>query len=599
MAGGTGAAESNGLIRGTFLMQLYVFLLFIAFVSSPAIWSTPNCRSALALRQSLTQFAKKSEEPWMHHEANSEQRQPMYLGANPREMVFEDALKLFPSIREKLKRVGEEHALKLAKILGTDKVEFEAWPFQNDYGDQTWAFARWRSGPGSPWRWLDSNDWTEEGTFHSPSPGLPIVLNPRKKADHAQLFVDFLKQESLYAKPVFGDAIWTNRDGSEILGAWLPLDSQSEKEKEFTKKDGVLARILPQPARFNHEPISFVVGVEGGKVHWPKEIQWMVEHRTEIRNSDRPVPKMDFPKDYAAQYRALIEKLSGEKPVIFKSGEQVTFNRKNSADPQNQLEKFADYLEEYYHDLGLKTIRQRFLYRGYWQSNVIAIIPGTLEKSKNTPVLFADHYDTAFQEDYYEKTKQRVSAPGADDNLTATASLMMAAKSFKNNPPRHDIWLTHLTGEEYPADDLGVRHLLNETFRTKQKIKGMVLIDMIGHRDVGETKFQVNPGRGQVSERLANYAFAASAKVAPHLDPQLRERFDELSYLYNTDGYLFDNMGFPTVYFNENLNRTNIETKNPHYHKSSDATANVDFNYAVPISQAATLTALQLANEDQ
>ena len=57
----------------------------------------------------------------------------------------------------------------------------------------------------------------------------------------------------------------------------------------------------------------------------------------------------------------------------------------------------------------------------------------------------------------------RLAAAGADDNHSATAALMLAAPIFLRTRPAGrlgcDIWLVHLTGEEFPADCMGARHL--------------------------------------------------------------------------------------------------------------------------------------------
>ena len=38
----------------------------------------------------------------------------------------------------------------------------------------------------------------------------------------------------------------------------------------------------------------------------------------------------------------------------------------------------------------------------------------------------------------------------------------------------------HLTGEEFPGDDLGARHFLQTALANKQDFAGLVLADMIG-----------------------------------------------------------------------------------------------------------------------
>ena len=57
----------------------------------------------------------------------------------------------------------------------------------------------------------------------------------------------------------------------------------------------------------------------------------------------------------------------------------------------------------------------------------------------------------------------RLSAHGADDNCSATATLLQAAPVFlklaKEGLLERDVWLVHLTGEEFPSDCMGARHL--------------------------------------------------------------------------------------------------------------------------------------------
>ena len=79
----------------------------------------------------------------------------------------------------------------------------------------------------------------------------------------------------------------------------------------------------------------------------------------------------------------------------------------------------------------------------------------------------ADHYDTAYMDDRYDAelggSGARLAACGADDNHSATAALMLAAPIFlelsRQGQLGCDVWLVHLTGEEFPADCLGARAL--------------------------------------------------------------------------------------------------------------------------------------------
>ena len=101
---------------------------------------------------------------------------------------------------------------------------------------------------------------------------------------------------------------------------------------------------------------------------------------------------------------------------------------------------------------------------GTHERNLLVIIPG---KNHNEAIIMADHYDTAYMEDIYDKSSggigARIAAAGADDNCSATATLLQAAPVFlrlsKEGLLERDIWLVHLTGEEFPSDCMGSRHL--------------------------------------------------------------------------------------------------------------------------------------------
>ena len=66
-----------------------------------------------------------------------------------------------------------------------------------------------------------------------------------------------------------------------------------------------------------------------------------------------------------------------------------------------------------------------------YERNILVIIPG---KNRKQAVLLADHYDTAYMEDVYFSAKDgkgaRISAAGADDNFSATSTLLQAAPIF-------------------------------------------------------------------------------------------------------------------------------------------------------------------------
>ena len=97
------------------------------------------------------------------------------------------------------------------------------------------------------------------------------------------------------------------------------------------------------------------------------------------------------------------------------------------------------------------------------ERDLVVVIPG---RDRRRAVIMADHYDTAYMEDRLRKARggsgARLAAAGADDNHSATAALMLAAPIFlelsRAGKLGCDVWLVHLTGEEFPSDCMGARH---------------------------------------------------------------------------------------------------------------------------------------------
>jgi hypothetical protein len=290
---------------------------------------------------------------------------------------------------------------------------------------------------------------------------------------------------------------------------------------------------------------------------------------------------------------------------------------------------------------------------GGWKSNqenqlherdILVVIPG---KDHSKAIVLADHYDTAYMEDLYDKSRggsgARSSAAGADDNYSATAALLQAApiylKLAREGRLEKDIWLLHLTGEEFPADCMGARHFCQAVIESQlklyldgeaaidlsaTKVAGVFLMDMIAHnRDNDRNIFQISPGRTPQSLQLAMQAHLANmawnaavpgwnenperktcgpgrrspdgiqipeTATHPHLFGEIRTKDDPLSSLFNSDGQIFSDVGIPVVLFMEDydINRSG-------YHDTHDTLDNIDLDYGSALAAIAIETCAQAA----
>jgi hypothetical protein len=270
------------------------------------------------------------------------------------------------------------------------------------------------------------------------------------------------------------------------------------------------------------------------------------------------------------------------------------------------------------------------------ERNLVVMIPG---KHRGEAVIMADHYDTAYMEDVYDADRGgdalRAPALGADDNHSATTALMLAAEQLlplaQAGKLERDVWLVHLTGEEFPADSLGARALCQGLIEqhlvftaedgtprdvSAVHVAGAFILDMIGHNTHRELDvFQIAPGEGAAAHRLAwraqranqrwNRACAAwnaaadrhgkgRAKRMPDgsqppppfahlpLHGEVRVEWEPRSALYNTDGQVFSDVGVPVVLLMENydISRTG-------YHDTLDTMANLDLDYCAALTAIA------------
>ncbi|MGD0383121.1 MAG: M28 family peptidase, partial [Thermoguttaceae bacterium] len=296
-----------------------------------------------------------------------------------------------------------------------------------------------------------------------------------------------------------------------------------------------------------------------------------------------------------------------------------------------------------------------FPWSGGWLNNqegkteerdLAIIIPG---RDRRRAVIMADHYDTAYMEDCYDKARggvgARLAAAGADDNHSATAAMMLGAPIFlelsRAGQLGCDVWLVHLTGEEFPSDCMGARHLaqciVEGTLKLRRKgarpldlskvqIQGVFVSDMIAHNNDNDPDiFQISPGASAESLRLAQVAHMANAawnanapiwnrrpnrrdckrgkrspdgaampSAASHLQlhGEVRPPDDPRSSLYNTDGQIFSDAGVPVVLFMENYDINRVG-----YHDTHDTMANIDLDYGAALAAITIETVAQATRQ--
>jgi hypothetical protein len=548
-------------------------------------------------------------EPWLHMAARSEQAQPLYLGATPREIALRlmPADKREPAMYESLRARGQSQARSIRDVLvktgAVDKdagIEFEMWPVMDVRGQLTWAFGRWRLGAGKPWERLNASILSELGADAGDiKPILPVTLDPRKSSDFSRIFEPCASSKDIGENGLFSDCVWTDAEG-RIAEAWLAPEKTARYKDELAKdiKDMGAAptcRVIPQPSRLDGKPATFIVKVTSGEVEWPASIKWKKEVMSLPGLPKERAAIESWPDGLAGALRDDVLVISGEREAVFpSSGRKAAFTDKNSAAAGNSLGDLVAYLEERYKALGLETHRQEFSWRGIPQTNLVAKIPGK-DPSLN-PVVLVTHIDTAFSQEESRKPggSKRVSSPGADDDCTGTAAALAAAKILGGMELKRPIMIVHLTGSEFPSDSLGARRFIGQMLKEKKDAEGLIVIDAIGRQGTGSAKVRVSAGDTRGSLRLAKVACDA-ARDAGGIEPSLKFRFDPRSRIFPTDGHVFAEAGYPVMVLSEErpeLGGTAHQASMP----ADDSSKGISWDYAASIAKTAIETAAELAN---
>ena len=304
------------------------------------------------------------------------------------------------------------------------------------------------------------------------------------------------------------------------------------------------------------------------EIVWPAFVSFQTPHQL----PSSPLCKQEFPVNYPSDF---------EKMFVDNIGKLTNFSHKNSGDFENQLEEVRAFLKDTYKNLGLETFSiNASTYLGIEDYVVVAVIPGS--DPTLLPLLLCDHYDTAYAEDTFSKTGERVSTPGADDNGSATSTLLLGAAMLRNKALRRTIWLVHLTGEEFPGDDVGARAVVTFLLSKAIDVYGIIVLDMLSWRKSDTDRIvQINSGKNVNSLALSSCFLKG---IETPLVPTFRGRWDEKSYLFNTDAVVFDENGFDVLLINEHINiYENFDR--PYYHQSSDTVQHLDPTYGAAVAK--------------
>ena len=280
------------------------------------------------------------------------------------------------------------------------------------------------------------------------------------------------------------------------------------------------------------------------------------------------------------------------------------------------LRQAEDYLTEQFKVLGLEVSTHPFKALGDTYRNVI----GTMRPQKGdsphaeggpspAPLIVAAHYDTV------------EGSPGADDNASALAVLLEAARCLRDVPLSREVRFIAFSLEE--EDLLGSLAYVSSLKKDGHEIAGAIVLECVGYAKSEEGSQRKPPtGRGAswrawggrvqqmpvvvptVGDFLAIVGNTASAALVAAVEGAAKERVPDLKTVAlmvpgngellpdtrRSDHAAFWHYGYPAVMLTDTAN-----FRNPNYHASTDTIETLDLGFMEKVARTVTATAIDLA----
>lgn len=317
------------------------------------------------------------------------------------------------------------------------------------------------------------------------------------------------------------------------------------------------------------------------------EIAWLRERPMILRMPARlrtkaitPLPLIQSMIDQVTQstVNAYTGRLSGVTPAIIGGASYTIMTR--HTDSGTPIQKATQYVYEHLQALGLTVSYQNWYDYGKSGRNVIGELRGTTRPDEI--VLITAHLDDL---------PSGAVAPGADDNASGAAGVMIAADVMSARTFERTVRFVFFTGEEQGI--LGSYAYAEAAYAVDENIVAVYNMDMIAWDDLGgpvlrlHTRQSSNPGYAGdlalaqlLTEVINNYGLSSS------LTPVITEDGDDAS-----DHGSFWNFGYTALLTIED----DYDDFNPYYHTQYDTLDRLDLPYFTAMVKATLGSSAHLA----
>lgn len=235
-----------------------------------------------------------------------------------------------------------------------------------------------------------------------------------------------------------------------------------------------------------------------------------------------------FSADTAMRFRELFMALPEFVPTVLLSDEKLTWSVGGK-----QYHHAAIRAVDSLWDREAKTIRlhiQARFKKGYTSQNVCGMVEAKTKRGKKKYKYLTAHYD------HLGTMGNEVYIPGANDNASGVAMLLLLAEYYANNPPKEfNVVFIAFGAEE--AGLLGSKYYVDHPLLPLNKIKFLLNLDLLGTGEEGITV---------VNAALHEKAFTQLLKINNESDYLVKIK--KRGPAANSDHYFFTKAGVPAFF---------------------------------------------------
>jgi Zn-dependent M28 family amino/carboxypeptidase len=202
--------------------------------------------------------------------------------------------------------------------------------------------------------------------------------------------------------------------------------------------------------------------------------------------------------------------------------------------------------------------------------------------STNNTIFVSAHYDSRIE----DLNDSEGRAPGADDNASGVSVLLEVARILSKLSLEHSISYVLFSGEE--QGKWGSKYYADFIDKADIDLDLLINLDMVGFPPEGSNSILIEYDNGNVVQDNDKYS-QKIAKLIRDVASKYTSLNATLGKLENTDYLPFEALGYTVI----GLHDDGV-TKNPNYHKSSDTSDTLDYEYSASIANVTIATILQL-----